>query len=120
MANSTVSFLAYGDRTYITKLNQLVADVNQLVSQLGLTANLSAAGFRVTDAGNPVDPGDLVNLSTANALLVSGGTPAMVAVTDFDKGTATAGQLLAISQAGAIVGLTQDDLQFQPTNAGAF
>lgn len=81
------------------RLAVLVADIAALQSQIttnlgnaidktvGLTMALDANSFKITDLANATNGGDAVNLTTANALLLGGGTPGAIAITDLGVGT---------------------------------
>lgn len=121
MSDITQTFAAL-DTGYIAKLNALVTEANAAlglrltqaqvdarvgaigVLLAGLTANLNAGGFKVTGAGNASASGDLVNLATAEALLLGGGTPGNIPITSLGVGTVADGELVGRS-GSAIVGV---------------
>ena len=85
--------------------SSLQAVINTKISYSGLTSDLSAGGYRIHSLGNAVAPGDAVNLSTAQALLSSGGTPSNIAITALNVGSLAPGQV-PINFNGTIVGYT--------------
>lgn len=64
---------------------------------------MNAGGYVISNAGNAVAAGDLVNLQTAQALLSGGGTPANIPITSLGVGTANDGEILMRS-GSAIIG----------------
>ena len=85
--------------------SSLQAVINTKISYSGLTSDLSAGGHRIHSLGSAVAPGDAVNLSTAQALLSSGGTPSSIAITALNVGSLAPGQV-PINFNGTIVGYT--------------
>lgn len=120
MPDITPTFSAL-DLDYIAKLNQLVAQANAAlglrltqaqvdariaaIAELlsGLSADLNANGYRITGSGNAINPGDLCNLATVQALISGGGTPASIPITSLGVGTVADGQIV-MRIGGAIVG----------------
>ena len=69
---------AFGLRLTQAQVDARVAAIGVLLS--GLSSDLNAAGFRVIGSGNAINPGDLCNLPTVQALITGGGTPANIPI----------------------------------------
>jgi len=59
----------------------------------GMTADLNAGGFKVTNLADPTAPQDAATQSWVASQIIAGGSPGDVPITSLDKGTATEGQL---------------------------
>lgn len=132
MSDITQTFAAL-DTDYIAKLNTLVTEANAAfglrltqaqvdarvgaigVLLSGLSANLSAAGFKITGAGEATASGDLVNLAVAQALLSGGGTPANIPITSLGVGSMVDGQVVMRIGAAIVGGSMEanDEMTYQ-------
>lgn len=91
-----------GAANLLAQLNVMIAAA---VQKTGLDANLPAANFRITGAGQAVGGSDYTTLSQVNSIAATGGSPSSIGITEFNKGTATANQFIRINPAGnAVIG----------------
>ncbi|MDP1696506.1 MAG: hypothetical protein Q8L45_01755 [Xanthomonadaceae bacterium] len=92
----------------------LSARLALLVASSGLTANLSAGGWRITGLGDPVDPQDAATRAWVAAQLVGGGSPADIPITSLNVGTLADGDVAVRSGAGvsgrSLVSISLDEL----------
>jgi len=87
-------------------INGVVANnFSASVKTAGLGANLPANGYRLTGAGNAVNPQDYVTLADAQALLVAGGSVGAVPITGLGLGTALKGQYFMVGAAGNVAAI---------------
>ena len=96
-----------GGETYAGTHDFSAATLLKLCAAL-LAADLDAGAKKIVNLANAVNAGDAVNLATAQALLSGGGTPASIPVTSLGVGSAVAGQMVRVNDAGT--GIVGDDL----------
>lgn len=121
MANWSDIALSPGDLDYIDRLNALrtraeassteveaargseatlSARLALLVPGNGMTANLNAAGWRITGLGDPVNSQDAATRSWVAAQVVGGGAPGDIPITSLNVGTLVDGDLVIRNGAG--------------------
>jgi len=99
----------------------LIVLINARVAKTGLTADLSAGGFKIINVGNTSGGNggtEAVNWTTAQAIFLGGGTPSSIPITSLGVGAATPLQLIRITSDGlSVEGYTYSDSWKNPVNA---